>query len=197
MVEHFHGKEGVSGSNPEDGSIFILRIMSRICIKNLERGLRLVLKDSDAQNPLFFIGLNPSLADDKRVDPTWYRMQKIAQNNGFDGIIAINLSPEITPYPKELHLEQEIFFELNLQAIQQEIALYLTDHASLLHVWCGWGANVGDKPYQRLAMSAQQILSLFPEGTHFYALPKLTKNGNPRHPLYAKINSKLVKFSNR
>ncbi len=26
VVEHFHGKEGVSGSNPEDGSIRVLNV---------------------------------------------------------------------------------------------------------------------------------------------------------------------------
>lgn len=171
--------------------------MSRICKKDLKRGLRLVLKDANAQNPLFFIGLNPSLADDQRVDPTWHRMQKIAQCNGFDGIIAINLSPEITPHPEELHLEQEAFFEVNLQAIRQEIESYLATYASRPSVWCAWGANVGTKRYQRLAQSARQILELFPEGTQFYALPELTKSGHPRHPLYAKTDSKLVKFSTR
>ncbi len=36
VVEHFHGKEGVSGSNPEDGSIFVINIILTWLLDNFK-----------------------------------------------------------------------------------------------------------------------------------------------------------------
>ena len=165
----------------------------RSCIKTDTE--RYILRSNDsAKKPLFVIGLNPSLADDKTNDPTFIRMEKIAKHNGFDGIIVANLSPEISSAPENLHPTKDILKRGDAE-IKKEIdrvAKTLEDHLS---VWCAWGDNVEKKQLRPLRDNIFEIIPLFPEGTQFLRLYKLTKSGNPRHPLYAEKDSELLDFN--
>ena len=131
----------------------------RSCIKtDTERYI--LRSNGSAKKPLFVIGLNPSLADDKTNDPTFTRMEKIAKNNGFDGIIVVNLSPEISPAPENLHPTKDILKRGNAE-IKKEIdrvAKTLEDHLS---VWCAWGDNVEKKQLRPLRDNIFEIISLF------------------------------------
>ena len=165
----------------------------RSCIKtNTER---YVLRSNDAaKNPLFVIGLNPSLADENTDDPTFLRMKQIAKNNGFDGIIVINLSPEISSTPEGLHPAKDILAKGN-QEIKKEIERVVKTLKNNLSVWCAWGDNVEKKQFSLLRDNIFEIIALFPKETRFLRLYALTKSGNPRHPLYAEKDSILLDFS--
>lgn len=169
----------------------IFKIM-RACIKTDTE--RYILNSNDsAKNPLFVIGLNPSIANEKTDDPTFVRMEQIARNNGFDGIIVANLSPEISSSPEELRATKDILVRGN-QEIKKEIDRVAKISENKLAVWCAWGNNVEKKRFRLLKDNISEIMSLFPEGTQFLRLHTLTKSGNPRHPLYAKKDSVLVKM---
>lgn len=165
----------------------------RSCIKtNTERYI--LRSNNVAQNPLFVIGLNPSVADKDTDDPTFLRMEQIAKVNGFDGIIVVNLSPEISSSPDDLHPTEDILTKGN-QEIKKEIDRVTKTLKNNLSVWCAWGNNVEKKQLHLLRDNIFEIISLFPKGTQFLRLHKLTKSGNPRHPLYAKKDSILLEFS--
>ena len=50
---------------------------------------------------LFVVGLNPSTADTEKPDPTMQSVMRIAEYNGYDGFVMINL------YPKRATAEKE------------------------------------------------------------------------------------------
>ena len=52
--------------------------------------------------PLLVIGLNPSTATQEKLDPTVTRVEKVAQQCGFDGFVMLNLYPVRATDPKDL-----------------------------------------------------------------------------------------------
>ena len=52
--------------------------------------------------PLLVIGLNPSTATPEKLDPTVTRVEKVAQQSGFDGFVMLNLYPVRATDPKDL-----------------------------------------------------------------------------------------------
>ena len=57
---------------------------------------------SSAGKKIVPFGLNPSTANEQKLDPTSRNIKTIAQNNGFDGWWLTNLYPHRTPKPSEL-----------------------------------------------------------------------------------------------
>ena len=51
---------------------------------------------------LFVVGLNPSTADTEKPDPTMQSVMRIAEYNGYDGFVMINLYPKRATSPKDL-----------------------------------------------------------------------------------------------
>lgn len=121
------------------------------------------------------IGLNPSTADDKDDDPTIGFVTRILDHNGYGGLFMVNLFTMITPYPKELILDE--------------------DHEKAISIWRGadiysdvvifaWGRF--KIPYGR----DETAKRMFKDALCFGHL----KNGEPRHPMYLKNNTVLVNY---
>ena len=56
----------------------------------------------EGKRDIFIIGLNPSTADETKPDPTMRRTMQIAEFNGYDGFIMLNLYPQRSTKPKDL-----------------------------------------------------------------------------------------------
>lgn len=115
---------------------------------------------------LFVVGLNPSTADTEKPDPTMQSVMRIAEYNGYDGFVMINLYPKRATAPKDLP-----------QACDPVL------HRSNL----AYGNNIDRRDY--LLECLRDIIKVFePHHPRWYHINSLTGKGHPRHPLYQKVD---------
>lgn len=136
-------------------------------------------------NPLCFIMLNPSTADDRADDPTIRRCIGLATGLGYGAIVVANLFAFRTTYPKELRLLSRS------QAVGPDNGAYLesaiAEAGGVVAAW-GWqGGAVAD--WVRSGETVVRSLC----ATHGRKLYQFAtcKDGSPRHPLYLKSNLPL------
>lgn len=130
-------------------------------------------------NPLVFVMLNPSTADAEIDDPTIRRCRRFAVDNGYTGIVVVNLYAYRATKPKDLFFAADPIGLLNDQ--------YVSAAAMSRDVCCAWGANCDP------VRTAEVINIIRAAG----CTPKClgtTKDGSPRHPLYVKADQKLINF---
>lgn len=137
----------------------------------------------DSKPKIMFIGLNPSTANENSDDPTIKRVIAISKNLGYGGVYMLNIFPLVTPYPIEL----ELFFSTSFHETEEDINRdYLNEYAEkaekIVHAWGAF----------KQAKRSSTFFGMPPE--KFYAL-KINKNGSPKHPLYCRKDTQLVKFS--
>lgn len=137
----------------------------------------------EGKRTLFVVGLNPSTATSDTPDPTMQSVLRIAEYNGYDGFIMINLYPKraTQPYnlPKEFDKE---LHESNLQTIQK-----LLEGRNEINVWLAYGANANRRDY--LIPCFEDIVKVFaPYNPKWFYINTLTKEGFPPHPLYQKVD---------
>lgn len=126
---------------------------------------------------LMLIGLNPSTANAKSDDPTIRSIIRLAKENGYHGIVMTNLFPFITPYSRDLAMDIDpVHMELNDRCLQANAA-----HCDVCFCWGN---------FSRIEDRAKTIIAMFPEALCFGK----NKNGSPKHPLYLKANTQLIKF---
>lgn len=143
-----------------------------------DTNVRFVLR-KEGSKPLVVIGLNPSTANEQKPDATMRKVMGFAEGNGFDSFIMLNLYPQRTPRPAELHqMRDEALHRRNLEKIKA--ALNLLKFPSIL---MAFGDNIGCRSYLHDCLKdIVDVLSpLNPQWLH---AGSLTRNGNPRHPLY-------------
>lgn len=126
---------------------------------------------------LSIIGLNPSTANEISDDPTIKRVCAIAKNNGFGGIYMLNLFAWVTAYPDEL---------LKCPDPVADNDRWLRKVADLsAEVVFAWGN------FKEAQDRAKQVTSMFQNAKALH----INKNGSPKHPLYCRADSKLIKFN--
>ena len=143
-----------------------------------EATVRFMLR-KEGTKPLVVIGINPSTANKSKSDRTMCRVMGFADGNGFDSFIMLNLYPQRTPRPAELHQTcDNVLHHRNLDEIKSAL-IGLNSPSVLL----AFGDNIGCRSYLRDCLKdiVKVISPLNPKWLH--AGP-LTKNGNPRHLLY-------------
>jgi len=125
---------------------------------------------------IMFIGLNPSTANENDDDPTIRRVKEFARQWGYGGIYMLNLFTFITAYPKELR-------ESNYptQLADWYIRVY-SEKSEKVILMCG-SFPIAEK---RLKEVKANLSESFCFGKN--------KNGSPKHPLYLKKDTKLIKF---
>jgi len=149
-----------------------------ICMTGDNTSVRFVLR-SKGTKPLVVVGINPSTANADKPDRTMSRVMGFAERNGFDSFIMLNLYPQRTPRPAELHrTREETLHRRNLEEIKS--ALFGLNSPSVL---LAFGDNIGCRGYLRDCLKdiVETISPLNPRWLH---VGSLTKKGNPRHPLY-------------
>ncbi len=126
-------------------------------------------------NPLFgdklilWIGLNPSTADESRLDPTLTRIAAFSKRAGFDGFWMANLFALRTPYPEEMMKAPDPVGPDN-------DAWLLRAAERCERVVAAWGAS---GIYQARADAVVRLLA-----GHQLSCLGTTQDGHPRHPLY-------------
>jgi hypothetical protein len=125
-----------------------------------------------------FIGLNPSTADENADDPTIRRCIGFASTWGYGGMFMGNIFAYRSTYPVDLK-------NPNIDPINPEndAELCIMNAESKLTVLC-WG-NHG-----RFNNRGDAVLLMFPDARHF----GLTKEMQPKHPLYLPKNATLLKL---
>lgn len=141
--------------------------------------VRYLLK-KEGSKPLVVIGVNPSTANDDRPDATMTRVLGIAERNGYDGFIMLNLYPQRCVKPASLSRGFDAaIHEENLRQFKE--ALAGIDHPDVL---LAFGDNIGIRPYLKNCL--RDIVAVINgHNPHWLQLGTPTGNGNPRHPLYA------------
>ena len=144
--------------------------------------------NNDHSATLICFGVNPSTASPNALDNTILKIRKIAYNNNYSNWIMLNLYPQRATDPKQLDLlERKCYSQTNLVHIRNVILKY--SNADILFAY---GNLISQRPY--LKKSLKDILNLLDRdfGGDLYVI-KMTKKGNPIHPLYQPDSSRLIK----
>lgn len=125
---------------------------------------------------LLFIGLNPSRADGRRDDPTLRRLARFARDWGFGGIEVVNLFSAVASSPRLLSTLNDPVGARTDGWIRQRAMAERVEA-----IWLGWGNQGGWRQRDR------QVLGLLRTAVPTKPLLTLgaTRQGQPRHPLYA------------
>lgn len=126
---------------------------------------------------LLFIGLNPSAADGHTDDPTLRRLARFAQDWGFGGLEVVNLFSAVATSPRLLRrLTDPVGAHTDGWIRQRALA------PRLEAIWLGWG-NQG--VWGRRDRQVLDLLRAVVPGKPLLAIGA-TRQGQPRHPLYAR-----------
>lgn len=124
-----------------------------------------------------FVGLNPSTADENLDDPTIRRCIGYAKAWGCGGIIMVNLFAFRATDPKDMRKAED--------PIGPENDRYLKEAAKHVHTvvaaWGNHGRFMGRDSVVKSLFSEAEFLGYI----HLTCL-ELSKDGNPKHPLYLK-----------
>ena len=135
-------------------------------------------------NNLVVVGVNPSVATIKKLDPTAKRIKKYAEIHEYTGWIIINLYPQIDPNVDELNTEKnDELIKLNLKNIE---TILKRDDITLV---AAWGEAIQWRKY--LKDCFRDIDALAKKYNHEWHCIELTKYGHPCHPLMRKKGFKL------
>lgn len=133
----------------------------------------------DEKMPLvIFIGLNPPNANENQSDNTIRKVTSISRNNGFGGFYMMNLFPFVTKNPKMLKHDQ-ISEELN-----NEILITISSICTDIVFACG--------AFDIIIKTGRdkEFIEKFPNAKALF----VNKNGSPKHPLYCKNDTQLIKY---
>jgi hypothetical protein len=118
---------------------------------------------------LLFIGLNPSTADETKLDPTLRRVVSFAQREGCGSFDMGNLFAYRATKPRHMREAADPIGPDNDRWL-----LTMADRASVIIV--GWGAHGG---FMGRDAAVRELLK-----GHGLGCLGVTKDGHPRHPLY-------------
>lgn len=142
--------------------------------------VRYLLK-KESKRILYVIGINPSTANKEKPDRTISRVMGFAEDNGFDGFAMINLYPQRSTRPYNLHRELCVEMHKNNLSTIKELFCDVKSPTILL----AFGNNIGIRRY--LKDCFRDIVSILqPHSPQWKQIGNLTGQGNPRHPLYAR-----------
>ena len=127
---------------------------------------------------VLWILLNPSTADERVDDPTLRRLHSFSQHFGFGGLEVVNLFALRSTDPRALARMVDPIGPENDDYIR-EAGVRAT---KIIAAWGSYGTLYGRDHYI-LAQIASPIFCL-----------GITRNGNPRHPLYLRGDTALCSF---
>lgn len=140
----------------------------------------------ETKNVLVYCMLNPSTADENIDDPTIKRCVERAKRMGFGSIHVVNLFAFRATDPRELYTAADPVGPDNDQWIKDvgqhqyvKGKLVRRDDSMFL---CGWGSHGGLRGRDKEVLDLLKLTRIWP-----YAL-KMTRGGQPSHPLYIGYN---------
>lgn len=131
-----------------------------------------------------FIGLNPSIADEVRLDPTVTRCYKYAQRWGYHFLLMANIYSKISTDPKGVDFKFNDPDDRMNNEYEIAQVVKMSDCIVL-----AWGSNADEQitsHWLRLFRLSHPNISL-----HCFAV---NKNGSPKHPLYMKGDMQSVLY---
>ncbi|MFD2697385.1 DUF1643 domain-containing protein [Mesonia sediminis] len=159
--------------------------MKYYCLPENDNEKRFALGKKGKRN-LLCIGLNPNTANELNLDGTTRNVERIANDNGYDGWLMANLYPTRNPkgYKLDNQADENLFWK-NIQAID---TLVSSKELNIQDVLLGWGDDIKAKPY--FAASIYAIYDkLDKHGLNYFAF-RINKSGNPSPPSPMTINTK-------
>ena len=154
---------------------------------NADNSARYIL-GTQGERPLICFGINPSTAEPNRLDPTVNLVSRIAEAQGYDSFIMLNVYPQRATNPNDLHRELESELQHENEA---QIAALIAGRPHTL--WAAWGGLIEKRAY--LLPAVKRIVAL-PElqNCQWVSRGRPTKNGHPHHPLYVRKEEPLTAF---
>lgn len=137
---------------------------------------------------MVFVMLNPSTADDVDDDPTIRRCVGYAQREGCGGLVVVNLFAWRSTDPWELVKAADPVGPENDAYITEACRLY---RRTIVHVVLAWGTS----EHRKIKSRENVVIELVRR--EMFGDPMClgrNRNGTPRHPLFLKLNTPLVKF---
>lgn len=131
----------------------------------------------DGKKKLFVIGLNPSTANKEKSDTTVAKVEKVANDHGFDGFVMANLYPLRSTDPNGLPTTADP--DLSQNNVKQIRALARAEQNPIF--WAAWGGNILLRAYLAESFKALDSLVKALNGS-WVSYGELLKEGHPRHP---------------
>jgi hypothetical protein len=122
---------------------------------------------------LLYLMLNPSVADEKKDDPTIRRLISFTKKFNYGGFLVGNIFTTITPNPKEIDRSKGIS-DKNFK----ELFKLINKVDQIVYAW----GNTVEEPQ----LLKESVLNPKCFGKNL--------NGTPKHPLYLPKNSKLIAY---
>lgn len=129
-----------------------------------------------------FVGLNPSTADEHADDPTIRRCIGFAKAWGFEGLVMLNLFAFRATDPRDMRKAADPIGPDNDECLRRLAGL-------CGKTVCAWGAHGdyrGRCHHVRALLDQQCHRAVWHLG--------LTKDGHPKHPLYLRADTELVRW---
>ncbi|WP_320664788.1 DUF1643 domain-containing protein [Prochlorococcus sp. MIT 1223] len=144
---------------------------------------------------LVFIGLNPSKGDSYTNDKTLIRLKTFSKEWGYEKLTVVNLFSRISKDPNMIKKARNPIGNFNNEILDDVIKEWSMN--SKVDMWLAWG-NKGallnrDKAIIKKIKSYTNNIEK-ENNKRLYVL-KLTKEGQPMHPLYAKKKSELERIT--
>ena len=124
-----------------------------------------------------FVMLNPSTADGEQDDPTIRRCVGFAKREGCDGLVVVNQFAYRATSPLELWKQPQLVARGRRN---HEYLFHAIDQADI--VIAAWGDG----------MRGRNVW--WPDDAVGWSLGPLTRAGQPRHPLYLKADTPLLRY---
>ncbi len=133
-----------------------------------------------------WVGLNPSTADERHLDPTLRRVARYSRDWGYDGFVMTNLFAFRATLPSEMKKQDDPVGpdnDFHLAKVAGECELVI----------CAWGSHGVHRDRSRA------VVDLLNEAGHFSKLHalKIVGNGEPGHPLYLPLTARPIPYPPR
>lgn len=154
---------------------------------NPDNSARYIL-GTKGQRTLFCFGINPSTATPEKPDPTIRKVARIAEHNGYDSFIMVNV------YPKRDTVFEKLEDSVNDAEHLKNIAVIteaMADHAQI-DIWLAFGDHIYDRAY--LPICLKDIYARLPKERIRWFATGVNKSGAPKHPLYQKNTASFIAF---
>jgi len=152
--------------------------------------VRFVLRNTKP-NPLFFLCINPSTADESKSDRTISKIMGFAGRNGHEGFVVLNLYPQRCTDPNSLPgIPNKQLIELNLRKIHDVISHFSDEKQTIV---AAWGSTIVIRPWLKDCLR-DIVEVLHPFSPNWKQIGEVTINGHPRHPSRAPYRFQLQKF---
>ena len=155
------------------------------CIFSEDRRHRYTLRHvwDERLPPAMVIGLNPSTADEQKLDPTLRRVRGLLKADGFGSFVMTNLFAFRATDPKSMMCTDDRIGPANDSILRSVASEVLLAQGRIIAAWGIHGSwKDRDKEVVRLLSPAELWVW------------ELTDAGQPRHPLYLPGGTKLVKW---